>query len=431
MASQVLKAFQTADDKNYAHMLSITAECNSRYFKAIDVEFETFVGLKRGYFPWHACFNRIMYLKEQMDAGYDGWIFYLDADAFVYDHQFDINGLISEATGDVIFAPGGLTGHQWDVNDGVFLINLGSKQARRLAQAWYDSFMATTEEQLQGASDWQMVPSDQPRLHRILQDNPDILERVQIVPRELLNDEKASFVRQILRANAETFDQRVENIRRQVNDVLIRIGAKPRLDTHMTIGGKTTSSVQYGQDYATEFKRVLATYASNAQTFLEWGAGYTTRMTVDHIGDRDCGLFLTIDENANYLSEVLNEHSEVPYLQGKALSVTGPCVNDRDPEFNYATYPLSRRTKFDFIFIDGRRRMECAFMAALMVKPTSIIVIHDYRRSRYQPIKALFRIVEDGPQFRVMAPRASIFDQIDEVSPLVVETMMVKDREQF
>ena len=28
--------------------------------------------------------------------------------------------------------------------------------------------------------------------------------------------------------------------------------------------------------------------------------------------------------------------------------------------------------------------------------------MHDYRRARYQPARALFEIVEDGQQFRVM-----------------------------
>jgi hypothetical protein len=34
--------------------------------------------------------------------------------------------------------------------------------------------------------------------------------------------------------------------------------------------------------------------------------------------------------------------------------------------------------------------------------PDTIVVLHDYRRRRYQPVKALYEILEDGSQFRVM-----------------------------
>jgi hypothetical protein len=35
----------------------------------------------------------------------------------------------------------------------------------------------------------------------------------------------------------------------------------------------------------------------------------------------------------------------------------------------------------------------------------TIVALHDYRRTRYQPVTALFDIVEDGPQFRVLRPK--------------------------
>jgi len=70
--------------------------------------------------------------------------------------------------------------------------------------------------------------------------------------------------------------------------------------------------------------------------------------------------------------------------------------------------PISFGGKFDFIFIDGRRRMECAFVAALLASEDAVIVIHDYRRNRYQTILSLFDVVEDGPQFRVLRVKSEI-----------------------
>jgi predicted O-methyltransferase YrrM len=172
-----------------------------------------------------------------------------------------------------------------------------------------------------------------------------------------------------------------------------------------TIAGVTTSSDEYGADYAEEFRRVLATYASGSRSFLEWGAGYTTQLIAEQCARNHGDLFLTMDENAKYLNDVTRPLAGYAFLRSVAMALKGPCVSDRDEGLNYSTYPLSLRRKFDFIFIDGRRRMECALMARLMSHKDTIVVLHDYRRARYQPIRMLFDIVEDGSQFRVMKVR--------------------------
>lgn len=40
--------------------------------------------------------------------------------------------------------------------------------------------------------------------------------------------------------------------------------------------------------------------------------------------------------------------------------------------------------------------------------PDTVVVLHDYRRTRYQPMKALYEVIEDGAQFRVMRVRRNI-----------------------
>lgn len=418
-----IKAFQTSDSEIYQDLLAISAAANEAYFKKFDVEFEKFVGLKRGFFPWHACFNRIVYLKEQLDEGYDGWIFYLDADAYVFDHSYDVRTLLNEFEGDYLFAPGGLTGEKWDVNDGVFLINLGSDAGRELALAWYRHFMATSEDALRKASDWQMVPSDQPRLHEIFRNRPELLERLTMVPREIFNQEHASFVRQVLRSNASTMQERIAKLQQGVAAALGQRGPAAVSPPTRKDKPMLQNPEQYGKAYDTEFRRVLAQYAEQATSFLEWGAGYTTQMTIEHIGDRPVDMFLTIDDNKSYLDKVVEKYSDRSYLMAKAMSLTGPCEHDRDTGVNYSTFPLTVRRSFDFIFIDGRRRMECAMMALALSGPESIIVIHDYRRTRYQPVLALYRIIEDGPQFRVLAPRMTILPAVQEMMPFITQAM--------
>ena len=172
-----------------------------------------------------------------------------------------------------------------------------------------------------------------------------------------------------------------------------------------TISGVTSSSNQYGKDYISEFKRVINLASHISGNLLEWGSGYTTRILAEYGANVGCNLLLTIDENKNYLTDVIEPLKEYPFIRGEVLGVTGPCLNDRDQGLNYSSFPLSLGEKFDIIFIDGRRRMECAFVASLVSHRDSLIILHDYRRARYQHVEAMFNVIESGAQFKVMKVR--------------------------
>ncbi len=210
---------QTADAEVYSRILNITSDLNRDFCQRNNVEYESFVGIKRGFFPWHACFNRIVILNQLVQDGFAGWVFYLDADAYIYDLRFDIRRYLATVPEPFIFAPGGTSGQKWDINDGVFLINLNAPASRKLVRLWYENFMATTEGELKQAREWHAVQSDQPRLHHVFQVNVDLMDAMRHEPRELLNHWNASFVRQILRSNAESFEDRVQRIRRDVEEV--------------------------------------------------------------------------------------------------------------------------------------------------------------------------------------------------------------------
>ena len=192
---------QTADGSAYADMLAVGRKANESYATAQGLGYQCFIGIKRGYFPWHAAFNKVLLTREIMAAGYRGWVFYLDADAFVYDQEFDlVRYLKSHHDKALIAGPGGAGGERWDINVGVFLVNLRMKSARQLIEHWYSDVMGTTDDQLRQAPAWYDVMSDQPRLHRILQENPHYQDDLHIAERSFFNDYKASFVRQIFRS---------------------------------------------------------------------------------------------------------------------------------------------------------------------------------------------------------------------------------------
>lgn len=166
----------------------------------------------------------------------------------------------------------------------------------------------------------------------------------------------------------------------------------------------------FGPTYIDEFQRVLRTYAaSGTANILEWGSGLTTQVLARHAESLPAvELLLTIDSNADYQKAIFADRVRPPFLKEVALDTIGPRNCGADPELAYSTYPLSLGRKFDFIFIDGRRRMECAFIATLLSHSKTVVALHDYRRGRYQPILALYDVIEDGAEFRVLRPRPSI-----------------------
>lgn len=181
-------------------------------------------------------------------------------------------------------------------------------------------------------------------------------------------------------------------------------------------GGKRVGLGKFNAPYAAEFRRILQAHVTaGARNILEWGSGLTTQMLARHAETLPgVELLLTIDNKPKYQKAIFAARARPAFLQEMALELTGPCESGRDPELAYATFPLSLGRTFDFIFIDGRRRMECAFVAALLSHERTIVAIHDYRRARYQPILALFDVIEDGPEFRVLRPRPSVLSAMGE-----------------
>jgi hypothetical protein len=218
-SSTDITMIQTCDGPNYYPLLLEGRQANEAYALRNGFKYECFLGIKRGYFPWHACFNRIIMLQDMVRSGYRGWAFYLDADAYVFDQAFDLAEYLDRHSDKAFIAgAGGSTGEHWDINDGAFLVNLGHPDAREIVQRWHDHFLGTPDDALRCAVNWEDVPSDQPRLHEILRETPRLMEGLLVEVRALFNDYRSSFVRQALRGHGLSIAQRAEIIRRDLAD---------------------------------------------------------------------------------------------------------------------------------------------------------------------------------------------------------------------
>src|SRR4029079_8282626 len=162
---------QTADADAYLPMLNESSRANKQYCSKWGIKYRSYIGLKHGKYPWHATFNRIVMLEELVSSGYKGWVFYLDADAFVYNMEFDVRSLMQDTHASLLAARGGSTGHHWDINCGVFLLNLGTVAGQAIVHLWFDDLRRTPLDALYAAEDWGATPSDQDRLQDILRRN--------------------------------------------------------------------------------------------------------------------------------------------------------------------------------------------------------------------------------------------------------------------
>lgn len=211
---------QTADAFNYADMLAATSRTVRVYAADHGCAYEQYLGLKKGRHPWQSCFNRIFMLNEMLDRGVTGWVCHMDADAWIQDLSFDIHGYLADKSDKALIVVSAQASDEWwDINDGVFLINLDHPAARRLIAEWLEATLAC----------WHVIadtpnfpvggPDDQSLLHNILMEG-DYRDVIHLEDANLINTPYASFIRQQFRSSSATFKLRLGHIKDAVGAVL-------------------------------------------------------------------------------------------------------------------------------------------------------------------------------------------------------------------
>lgn len=121
----------------------------------------------------------------------------------------------------------------------------------------------------------------------------------------------------------------------------------------------------------------------NPKKILEWGPGASTQIMKK----------LT-------KAEILSiEHDEVWYLRARRFANVKHVRIGKNT--NYATIAY-RHGPFDMIYIDGRRRVECALVAKQVLNPGGVIMLHDKDRDNYmRPLKPYIQIIEEGERMIV------------------------------
>lgn len=209
-----LTFIQSSDPVIYAEMLAHTSRTVRAYCDRHCHHYESFIGLKRGYHPWQAAFNRLFMLDEVIERGDCDWIVYLDADAYIANLDFDLADYLLHFSDKVAAAtPSGSSNQAWDVNSGVIAVNVRDPLARTFVRLWKAEFDAISDEVLAAAEDWYVgMHGDQALLHRVLQVHHAILARFGRFDPSLINAPNASFIRQQLRGFGLSFADRVATL---------------------------------------------------------------------------------------------------------------------------------------------------------------------------------------------------------------------------
>ena len=201
---------QTADAHGYKRMLDATARTAIEYCRRHDLAYENYVGIKRGYFPWHATFNRVFQLTELVDRGFAGWAVYMDADAYIHDLDFDLRAYLSDkphCAGIMTTIPGAPM--PWAINAGVILLNLGQEQGRTIATRWRDRYMRIDDRRLRTMSIWDDGESDQSMLFDVLDEDAALRGAVHFDDGSVINSHGARFIRQLLRSLSPSLADRI------------------------------------------------------------------------------------------------------------------------------------------------------------------------------------------------------------------------------
>lgn len=264
-----IRVIQTCDETSgYKGLMDVTREINELYCKKWGYEYVSYVGVKRGYHPWNATFNRIYLLEEILNAQDCDWVVYLDADCFVYDVNTRLEEIIFEEENQYrafLFCRGS-SDDLWDINCGSFFMNVKSSFSRPVITLWktYFESILTDEILFRAKEPWSIASKtimiqDQSMLEAVFK----VYDVMGVLARFLrtYNGERGNrfnysgpFIRQLIRPHmgvrGPCIDDRIADARIQVAEAFAKMnGVAPApaaapLAAHLPVPQPVTSACQ-------------------------------------------------------------------------------------------------------------------------------------------------------------------------------------------
>ena len=109
---------------------------------------------------------------------------------------------------------------------------------------------------------------------------------------------------------------------------------------------------------------------------MEWGPGKSTAVMREECKD---AIIISVEHDPRY-ARLARETGQADHVFEFAAA---------QPKSKYAVWPLEcfdDYQRIDLAFVDGRRRVECALVAAMIVRSGGAIVLHDAHRWHYAEV---------------------------------------------
>lgn len=216
---------QTADPIFYYPILHQTSRTVRQFCIHNGFNYESYVGLKRGHMPWQSTYNRVFILKEMLDRGHRGWVYYMDADAFIGDMDFDVRAYLS----DKLHLAGIFSGYcssdrGYDINAGGFALNFAHAVTRDLVTEYWQRVVEIPDSEFNHATTWsESIIDDQAILFHILGDYVENRGWAEAFLFERANfgyTNNGPFIRQRLRSMFPDFQSREKGIKEEVDAIM-------------------------------------------------------------------------------------------------------------------------------------------------------------------------------------------------------------------
>lgn len=121
---------------------------------------------------------------------------------------------------------------------------------------------------------------------------------------------------------------------------------------------------------------------------LEWGPGTSTRYYVDLLRCNDIKfVWEAIEYDVRWYVELVKmnlKNVRFHLFDEEILRVDDRRALERLDMTEYVKFPSRLGKKYDFIFIDGTKRVECMKASLDLLKPNGIVLVHDAQREGYK-----------------------------------------------
>lgn len=151
---------------------------------------------------------------------------------------------------------------------------------------------------------------------------------------------------------------------------------------------------------------------SNASSMFEWGMGSST-LIADYL---NISRLTSVDSSQDWVQKIKttlgHRAYKLIYADIGRVKMWGVPVDSSYKQAwpNYSTHVDAETSSFDMYLVDGRFRVACASLALKHGHSRSLVLVHDWKRSKYHVLLDVAEVVANIQNLVVLKRRQSMTD---------------------